>query len=288
MRGTFVVVLALIACGPPARNGDDTGPGGTVDGASGGGDGGNGCAQGADSVYTIDQFTSHIYKFDPPSKMFTDLGGLSCITMGGATPFSMGVDRNAVAWVLYDSGELFKVELNNSLMCTKSTWASPSGMHVFGMGFSTDIAQGDTDTLYIGGGATQVMASYMLAKVDPTSLNATVIGSETQLPEMTGNANAELWGFMPDATMPRVVQFSKADGSIITNYPEPSLAGTMTGYAFAHWGGDYWVFLIRNGEASTSVYQVSGMTGAISSTTPAPGKTIVGAGVSTCAPTVIL
>ena len=62
----------------------------------------------------------------------------------------------------------------------------------------------------------------------------------------------------------------------------------MTGYAFAQWGGDYWVFLIKNGEPSTTVYQVDGMTGAIKGTVPTTNRTIVGAGVSTCAPTVIL
>ena len=73
-----------------------------------------------------------------------------------------------------------------------------------------------------------------------------------------------------------------------------SLGGVMvyiekvtTGYAFAHWGGDYWVFLIKNSEASTTVYQVNGMTGAITSTTPTTGRVIVGAGVPTCAPVVI-
>jgi hypothetical protein len=68
----------------------------------------------------------------------------------------------------------------------------------------------------------------------------------------------------------------------------PQLAGNQSGYAFAHWGGDYWVFLQRPTETNSTVYQVDGTTGAIESMTPAPGRTIVGAGVSTCAPTVVL
>ena len=279
-----VLVLGAIACGPPPRNGDDVGPGGD---ANFGPDGNNGCAMGTESIYVIDEFTNHIYRFDPPTKALTDMGGLSCPTSLGATPFSMGVDRSAVAWVLYDSGELFKAQLNNGLQCTKTTWAGSAGLHVFGMGFSSDTPGGDTETLFIGGGANQMLTSYMLAKVDTNTMTATVVGTETQLPEMTGNGNAELWGFMPDATMTHVVQFDKTNGSLIKDFSEPTLTGTMTGYAFAHWGGDYWVFLIRNGEPNTSVYQVNGMTGAITSTTPTPGHTLVGAGVSTCAPTVI-
>jgi hypothetical protein len=83
------------------------------------------------------------------------------------------------------------------------------------------------------------------------------------------------------------VQFDKASGGVLTNYELPSLAGTMTAYAFAHWGGDYWVFLRKGMESATTVYQVEGATGAIASMTLAAGRTIVGAGVSTCAPVII-
>jgi hypothetical protein len=275
--------IAAIGCGPPARHGgddDDT----TGDGATG--DSNNGCADGAELVYTIDQFGNRLSQFDPSTKTFHDLGALSCPTMAGASPFSMSVDRSAVAWVLYNSGELFRVELA-SLTCSPTSWVSQSGLKVFGMGFSTDTPGGTSENLYIGGGLSQTQASYTLAKVSPATMMATTIGMVPQLPEMTGTGNAELWGFFPDATTAKVVQFDKTTGAMIKTFMEPTLAGTMTGYAFAHWGGDYWVFLIKNGEPSTTVYQVDGMTGTIKGTTPTSGRTIVGAGVSTCAPVVI-
>jgi hypothetical protein len=287
-RSLFVVlvVLGAIGCGPPPRRG-----GGDDDGADahvgGGGDGANGdCADGTELVYTIDEFANKLSRFDPSTKTFTDLGQLSCPTMAGATPFSMGVSRDGFAWVLYNSGELFKVAING-LACTKTLWSSPNNMHVFGMGFSTDDVGGSAEHLYIGGGASQTQTSFTLAMVDTQQLTAQPIGQQPALPEMTGNSNAELWGFFADASMPSVVQFDKTAGTIIKSFPEPTLAGTDAGYAFAHWGGDYWVFLIKNGEAASSVYQVDGMTGAIKSTTLASGRTIVGAGVSTCAPVVV-
>lgn len=242
---------------------------------------------GAELVYTIDQFNYKISTFNPANKTFTDLGSLSCPGMTGATPFSMSVDRQAIAWVLYTSGELFKVVLP-SLQCSKTAWSGGGGLKVFGMGFSTNAPMGSEETLFVGGGMTQMQSSYTLAKLDTQTLTASPIGMQTQLPEMTGNAKAELWGFMPDASNARVVQFDKATGAALETYNLPTLAGTMTGYAFAHWGGDYWVFLIKNSEPATSVYQVDGATGMIKSTTPTTGRTIVGAGVSTCAPTVIL
>jgi len=291
MRGTTTIswfaAAALIGCGPAPRDrtsGDD------VDSGSGsGGDGSvdpSNCAQGTDLVYVIDQLNNRLSQFDPMARQFHDLGSLSCPTMLGATPFSMGVDRNAFAWVLYNSGELMHVDIA-TLACTGTTWASPSGLHVFGMGFSTDQAGGQDEHLYVGGGQMQVQGSYTLAKVDTTTMMATPIGTQSDLPEMTGTGSAQLWGFQTDASTAHVVQFDKTSGAVITTYPEPSLAGTGTGYAFAAWGGDFWVFLIKNGEPSTTVYQIDGTSGAIKGTTPTTGRTIVGAGVSTCAPTVI-
>ena len=283
-----MAVGLVVACGPgPRENGGDDGgdDGGGVDAAAGDG-GGDNCADGTELVYTIDQFSARISTFDPATKTFQDLGSLSCPTMAGATPFSMSVDRQANAWVLYNSGELFKVALP-ALSCTATGWVSQAGLYVFGMGFSTDVAGGTTETLYVGGGLNQSQPSYTLATIDLVNMTATPIGTQTQLPEMTGTGNAELWGFMPDATHARVVKFDKANGAIVTNFMQPSLAGTNTGYAFAHWGGDFWVFLIKNAEPSTTVYQVDGTTGVIEGTTPTTGRTIVGAGVSTCAPIVV-
>ena len=288
MKGIEILVIAtIVACGPPPRQtgGDDDNSGTDASVVS---DGDNGCADGTELVYVIDQFSARLSQFDPSTKTFTDLGYINCPAMSGATTFSMSVDRTGSAWVLYSSGELFRVAILNGLACTTTTWHGASNLSVFGMGFSTDEPGGSTETLYVGGGLTQVQSSYTLAKIDTTTMSATPLGTETQLPEMTGTGAAELWGYMPEASTARIVKFDRTNGSILQTFTEPTLGGTNTGYAFAQWGGDYWVFLIRSGEPSTTVYQVDGMTGAIKSTTPTTGRTVVGAGVSTCAPTVIL
>ena len=204
-RSTWAVVVisALVGCGPDARDsGDDDGTG---DGGNGDGANANGCADGTELVYTIDQLDQRLSRFDPRTKTFEDLGQLSCPTQGGATPFSMSVARDGTAWVLYNSGELFTVPIG-TLACTKTAWNPPTNLKVFGMGFSTDVAGGSSETLFIGGGRDQQQSSYTLARFDTTALTATPIGSQPQLPEMTGTGNAELWGFFPDATTPRVVE----------------------------------------------------------------------------------
>jgi hypothetical protein len=290
-RGPASICIALAlgaGCAPDPR--DHDGGGGGPDGGGGGdGPGGsNECAMGTQLVYTIDQNNAKLSQFDPSTKQFHDLGSLTCPHAAAATPFSMSVDRTGVAWVLYTSGELFKVPITAIASCKKSTWASPNGLKVFGMGFSTDQPGGSAETLYIGGGASQTASTFSIAAVDPSTMTATVLGSQPILPEMTGTGSAELWGFMPGASTAKVVKFDKATATVAKSFDEPALAGDGAGYAFAHWGGDYWVFLQKMNEGQSTVYQVNGQTGAITSTTPAPGRSIVGAGVSTCAPTVLL
>src|SRR5687768_6304387 len=162
MKGCALLLAAVIACGPPPRR--DPGGGGDPGTGPDASQGTNGCADGTELVYVIDQFNQRISTFDPGSKTFTDLGSLSCGAMNGATPFSMSVDRQAVAWVLYTSGELFRVQLP-TLQCMKTLWTSPNGMKVFGMGFATNTPGGAEETLYIGGGMSQLQSSYTLAKL---------------------------------------------------------------------------------------------------------------------------
>src|SRR5262249_24777193 len=119
---------------------------------------------------------------------------------------------------------------------------------------------------------------------------ATDMGTVSGWPELTGNSNAELWGWFPSVdgfSSPRVEEINKTSGAPLKTYMLPSLVGLPAAWAFAYWGGDYFVFLMKDSELDSSVYQVDGSTGSIKSTTSAQGRVIVGAGVSTCAPTAI-
>lgn len=290
----YFVLLALVGCGPSDRNsggGDDTNPGidsGIID------PGNNGCTDAAKLVYVVDQ-ANLLYTFEPMSKSFTLVGGtgrLDACNSAGASPFSMGIDRNAQAWILYTDSSIYNVD-TSTLACTKTSFQS-SALKEFGMGFSTDAAGGTVDTLFISGGTDPSATQSQLAKLDTTSMMPTNIAKIPGQPELTGNSNGELWGFFPSnntgTTTPRVEQINKTTGVAIKTFmlTNPALSGVPAAWAFAFWGGDYWVFLETEFETSTTVYQVDGMTGAIKSMTDTGGKTIVGAGVSTCAPIVIL
>jgi hypothetical protein len=111
------------------------------------------------------------------------------------------------------------------------------------------------------------------------------VGTVTGWPELTGTGSAELWGFFPDATAPRIAQLNKTNGQAIKTYPL-TIAGMPMAWAVAFWGGDFWVFLRKGTETSTTVYQYGG-DGTMKGSTAAPGRRIVGAGVSTCAPVIL-
>ncbi len=281
----WVCLLVLAACGAPKRGDDDDDDDPTTDG--GGGD--DGCSAESKLIYVVDE-GNVLSTFDPVTKQFNDKGALNCPASGGATPFSMGIDRNAGAYVLFSSGELFKVD-TGTLACTPTSW-QPGGpsfsLLVFGMGFSTDVAGGTTDSLYIAGGFGPTDPSSALNKLDVNTLSPTPVGTVQDWPELTGTGDAELWGFFPSETAPRIAKLDKTNGSAVQTFPLTTLAGMPMAWAFAFFGGDFYVFLMRANENSTTVHQVDGQTGQITGATPTNTRRIVGAGVSTCAPTVIL
>lgn len=306
MRPTAYLFLscALVACGPSGRGtgggGDDTQG---ID--SNTGSNGDNCSEASKLVYVLDA-NNTLSQFDPVMKTFKDLGPLTCAAGSGYNPFSMGVDRNAAAYVLYVKADtitgdpldskLFRVDTTaTGLPCTATTFRPNPAMKEFGMGFSTDTAGGSTDKLYIAGSNdASTTSNAMLATLDVGSFAVTMVpgGTIQGSPELTGNANAELWGFFPDPTNPKIQGINKATGAAIAPAPLPAaLKGMPAGWAFAFYGGDYWIFLSKadglGGESPTSVYQVS-PTGQLKGTTATTNRKIVGAGVSTCAPTVIL
>jgi len=303
----IMVTLSLAACGPV---GVDEGSG--VDGShvtptnatDGGTDlapiGTDGttpyedpCSDEAKLVYVVDS-SGMFSSFDPhpTPPVFTDLGLLStCPRTGTETPFSMSVDRDAIAWVLSSDGNLFRVDIKNNLACTKAAFVpGQSGLTLFGMGFVTNSVGGTADTLYIAGGSDPASgtASAMLGTVTFPDLTLQTIKQVSGWPELTGNSNAELWGFYPDATSPKVARIDKQTAVEDPIYQLPSLAGEPQAWAFAFWGGDFWIFLARGAlDPKTSVYRVKGSDGSLSTAIENTGRRIVGAGVSTCAPIVI-
>src|SRR5215468_1032648 len=156
----FVVVCALAGCGPAHR--DNGGPDGNSGGdGNNGGDGDNGCSAASMLVYVVDSNRT-FSTFDPATKTFHDIGTLNCTN--AAQPFSMGIDRTPSAWVEYDNGTLYHVDIT-TLHCTPTSWTRPLGLMQMGMGFSTETMGGTTDKLFVAGGVGPTVPQSTLATV---------------------------------------------------------------------------------------------------------------------------
>jgi hypothetical protein len=266
-------------------------------------------ADGVDLIYVVDQ-NYNFLSFDPRligtgADPFHLIGALNCpagtpypswqAINPVATPFSMSVDRTGVAWVLYTSGEIFNVNIQNAA-CTPTTFqkTQQGSWYLFGMGYSTDTAGGDTEKLYIAGGPEQPIQGpgAMTGYIVPTTLQFQTVGSVNvgeNSPEMTGTGDAALFGYFPGNLSNGFVQeISKATGNVTSN---PMTAGPVSGgpsaWAFAQWGGKFYIF-VTDSLGSSQVQVVDRATGSYDGPAPISDPyVIVGAGVSTCAPVVI-
>lgn len=284
--------------GGAAGTGGSAGAGGTAGtGGSGGvggvaGAGGDGCSDAAKLVYLVDKNNAFL-SFNPglfgQAAALNVVGTLSCPARAGGRPFSMAVDRSAIAWVNYDTAQVFAANITGGLSCNATAFSVQRNIGLFGMGFVSNAAGSTAETLFIAGhpptGAGS-MAQLATMTLPSTTLSAT-IATLNGAPELTGTGNAELWAFFPDAQMPRISKLDKATGAATTTYMLSALAGTPAAWAFAFWGGDFWVFLRKSGETSSTIYRVGGASGQVLGQYTVTGRSIVGAGVSTCAPVVI-
>lgn len=268
--------------------------------------GGGDCEEeGVKLIYVVDQ-NYNLLSFDPGNgNVFSLIGQLDCpagqtlpdFGAGPATPFSMSVDRNALAWVLYTSGQIFHVSTTDA-SCSPTSWVpGSSGYELFGMGFVADTPGSSTEKLYISGGDAANINSGNVAFVDPATLAVTTVGpfaQEEYSPELSGTGNAELYGYFPGTTSTYVARLDRATGGNSQTWNLPPV-GTGSGFetviawAFAHWGGHFFIFVTWTDlfEQSSDVYELDPMTGSATKILSAIPYVIVGAGVSTCAPVVI-
>jgi hypothetical protein len=233
-------------------------------------------------VYVVTQ-QNELFSFYPPDLSFKFIGNLVCPS-GGATPFSMAVDRRGVAYVLYEDGQLYRVSTATAA-CVPTTFAvAQDGFSTFGMGFASDVG-GAAEKLYVTDNDFDGRLRG-LGAIDTTTFKLGFIGSfGTQMTrsELTGTGDGRLFAFWPDTNgfgASHLSELSKTTGQIIaqTNLP---VGQANDAFAFAFWGGDFWIFTSSGGGSDVNRYRP--LDGTTTTTTTHP-STIVGAGVSTCAP----
>ncbi len=260
-------------------------------GSSGGG--GNGCSDAAKLVYVVSD-QDELYSFQPSSLTFTKIGTLKCNT--SAHPNSMAVDRSGTAWVNYSDGHLYKVSTANASCQSTAYVPGQSGYTKFGMAFASDASGGTAETLYVSGivdGQNGFPPSGQgVAKIDLTTFKLTLLGDFTGAlqgsgAELTGTGEGRLFGFFTTAPahLATIDKSKGATSAVIT------LNGVSTGtdWAFSFWGGDFWFYTADtsfNKGDTTNVTRLKAATdNSLSVVKSQIGFRIVGAGVSTCAPT---
>jgi len=251
-------------------------------------------AAGTDLIYLVDD-GNRLISFNPRDMKyeFKVIGRLSCSAGRGfdgstATPFSMSVDRDGQAWVLYSSGEIFWVDTKDASCKPNTFQKAQMGFQLFGMGFVSDAEGSDQETLFIGGGGYSERTRGDLGSVDSAALTVKKIGplrlNGQSTPELTGTGKGELYGYFP-GDRAFIAQIDKATGNNLRTWNVSTSSGTPTAWAFAHWGGLYFMF-IETSSSSAAVYMFDPATGMTKKLMNSPYR-IVGAGVSTCAPVII-
>jgi hypothetical protein len=244
---------------------------------------------GATLVYAVTE-SDHLLRFDPPAASFSTIGTLACADV--ANPFSMAVDRKGIAYVLYATygstspGHIYRVSLATSA-CLPTSFVAPVGFESFGMGFAAD-DQGPGETLYV---ASDNATGGELGSIDTTTDSLTPVGffSPPILgAELSGTGDGRLFAFYTEggptvATGPvYVAQIDKASGKMIARTDLPGVTQGQA-WAFAFWGGDFYLFTAPATAAGSIVQRYRPTDGSITQVAEYPER-IVGAGVSTCAP----
>jgi hypothetical protein len=255
----------------------------------------NDCPDASATLIYVIANNNDLYSFDPGSGAFKFIGTIACpTTFADELPFSMAVDRNGIAYVVFSvqastttGGELFRVSTATAACQATGFKPGQNGFsHTFGMAFSKD-ATGTGETLYVASDATPPE----LATIDVQhGYTLNVVGAfdpAITAAELTGTGAGDLFGFWgpngPQSFDSAIVQIDKATAKVTGSSPLPGVSQGQ-GWAFGFWGGDFYTFTSPTGQNS-DVTRFRPSDGSITVVAHSPaGEVIVGAGVSTCAP----
>jgi hypothetical protein len=255
-------------------------------------------------IYAIGE-DNQIYSYYPKTGEFTFIGTLNCPAPPGATPFSMAVDHEGTAYVVFShtlgeggtvvalpgNGELFKVSTKTALCESTPFVPNQHGFFTFGMAFVANVGDGGTgETLYVAGDTTDALATINLDtfELDVVAPFTGDTGNPVAQAELTGTGDGRLFGFFAPANMNNVPpsfidQIDPRSAKVLSSVLLPDVIEGQ-GWAFGFWGGDFYTFTAPD-DNTTVVTRYKPSDGSVTQVATAPsGVVIVGAGVSTCAP----
>ncbi len=250
-----------------------------------------------DGIFVLSS-TAGLWKYFPETNEFTLLGELSCPGVLNNT-FSMAVDRLGFAWVQFnDGGSLRKVDVTNVANCVDPGYVlDQQGVGNFGMAFVSNSQSDACDRIYGNtysgfGGYTEGNKIGGFITIDPDTLALSKLGKTNfDGAELTGTGDGRAFIF-GGANPSKLVEVDKSNGDTISQLSLAGVEINNSAFAFAFFAGDFYFFTDSNADFFASEvthldYDDSDNNGKQDLTVlvdQAP-LLIVGAGVSTCAPT---
>lgn len=249
----------------------------------------NDCPDAAATLVYVITTDNELFSFYPPDASFRLIGRIACPAPSGTTPFSMAVDRNGVAYVTFNDGNLYRVSTLTAACTGTSFIPNQQGFGTFGMGFATR-ELGPDETLFVAADNQGTGPQRGLAAIDPlANFRLTPIGSffpAIDRAELTGTGDGRLYAFYTKnrQTGSFIGEIEKTSGQVVGETRLPTV-DQGSGWAFAAWGGDFYLFTDPEqvgGSRVTRFRPSDNSTSIIANL----GTLVVGAGVSTCAPNV--
>ena len=238
------------------------------------------CTEAGQFIYAVDN-DGRFSRFDPTTLGYLDIAPLQCPT--SATPFSMNVDQNAVAWIIFGDGHLFRVDTATGACAATGYVPNQSGFFTYGMGSTFDSATG-VDTLFLAGASPSALGKLAFPSLTVTPVGAINLDSV----ELAGTGDGQLWGFAPPrGSVAVLARLDPATAAVVERYELPNI-DSVGGWAIKFFGGAFYIFI---GSDIWKVERTSLDPLQLNPTRPpvrvlrSVGRDIVGAGVSTCAPT---
>lgn len=238
--------------------------------------------------------SGNLWMYNPAKsgdEAFKKLGKPDCPTGPGQYAFSMGVDRQANAWLtVRPSGKMFKVDTLNNNACEQSKFKpGTKGFTLFGMAFVEHPNDGQCEQLYMhsleGDEAKQGPKVGKLGVFNPETEETKLISRINYSGgELTGTRDGRLFAF---AGLPgRLLEYDPKTGAVKKETPLGNLE-LGAAFAFAFWGGDFYFFtdspssLLSKSKVTKLDYDGDGSLTTVIETAP---LRVAGAGVSICAP----
>lgn len=240
------------------------------------------------SIYVVST-ESKLWSFDPPSREFTLVGSFSCPASSGATPNSMAVAHDGRAFVNFDTGELFEVNVVTAACKATGFVPNQQGFSTrFGSAFSAD-PSGANETYFVSSNDFATAGNPgKLGRIDLDTLTLTVVGEYTTFigdAELTGTGDGRLYAFglVSGNNDSFFAQLDPTDATVLSAFKVPIVKNDASSWAFSFWGGAFYFFTGVGSDSHVARLQLDGSPLDLQYAV-LPGQRIVGAGVSTCAP----